>query len=44
MATTTPKVALKIRLVRDAKTVGEWGKLYNESIKVQAVECKGLGV
>ena len=37
MATAKPKISIKIRVVLDAKTAGEYGKLYDESIKVQTV-------
>ena len=37
MATARPKISLKIRVLRDAKTAGDWGKLYDESVKVQMV-------
>lgn len=30
MATARPKISLKIRVLRDAKTAGDWGKLYDE--------------
>ena len=29
-----PKVSVKVRVVADTRVVGDWGKLYNESIKV----------
>ena len=37
MAAAIPKISLKIRVLRDAKTAGDWGKLYDESVKVQMV-------
>ena len=32
-----PKISLKIRVAVDGKTVGDWGKLYDESVKLQII-------
>ena len=37
MATARPKISLKIRVLRDEKTAGDWGKLFDESVNVQLV-------
>ena len=37
MATARAKISIKVRVVQDAKTVSNWGKLYDESVKVQTV-------
>ena len=37
MAPAKPKISIKIRVVRDARTAGDFGKLYDESVTVQTV-------
>ena len=37
MATARPKISLKIRVLRDEKPAGDWGKLFDESVNVQLV-------